>query len=48
LLLHPEQPAQVRHQVELIDQYGQRGADHVILVFSSPPSWDVLAPLAGS
>ena len=48
LLLHPEQPAQLRRQVGLVGQYEQRGADHVILGFSTPPAGDVLASLAPS
>jgi alkanesulfonate monooxygenase SsuD/methylene tetrahydromethanopterin reductase-like flavin-dependent oxidoreductase (luciferase family) len=46
LLLHPGQLAQMDRQVRLIDQYGERGADHVIFIFSSPPSEDVLASAA--
>jgi F420-dependent oxidoreductase-like protein len=43
LLLHPGQPEQVERQLRLVDQYGERGADHLIFVFSSPPSQDLLA-----
>jgi alkanesulfonate monooxygenase SsuD/methylene tetrahydromethanopterin reductase-like flavin-dependent oxidoreductase (luciferase family) len=46
LLLHPDQPDQVRRQLGLVDQYDQGGADHVILGFSSPPPQRLLASLA--
>jgi F420-dependent oxidoreductase-like protein len=46
LLLHPGQPEQMERQVQLINQYKERGADHVIFIFSSPPPGDLLASLA--
>lgn len=48
LLLHPAQHDQIERQLRLIDQYEQRGADHVVLIFSSPPSGDLLASVAPS
>jgi hypothetical protein len=36
----------VQRQLRLIDQYEKLDADHVILVFSSPPSGDLLASVA--
>jgi F420-dependent oxidoreductase-like protein len=48
LLLHPGQPEQMERQVRLVDQYDQRGANHVIFIFSSPPPEDLLAWVAPS
>ena len=46
LLLHPDQPEQMERQVQLINQYEERGAGHVIFIFSSPPPGDLLGSLA--
>lgn len=46
VFLMSEDEDQVRGQVESLDAYAERGVDHVILAFVTPPSEKLLASLA--
>jgi F420-dependent oxidoreductase-like protein len=46
LFLQPEDQAQVTAQLGRLDDYEQRGADHVVLAFVAPPSRQLLEELA--
>lgn len=48
LFLQPEDPDQVKAQLGRLDEYEQRGADHVVLTFVAPPSRQLLEELAPS
>jgi F420-dependent oxidoreductase-like protein len=46
LFLQPEDEDQVRAQIATLDDYAERGLDHVVLAFVTPPSEKLLVSLA--
>jgi F420-dependent oxidoreductase-like protein len=46
LFLQPEDDAQLKGQLSALEEYERRGLDHVVLVFVTPPSRDLLESLA--
>jgi alkanesulfonate monooxygenase SsuD/methylene tetrahydromethanopterin reductase-like flavin-dependent oxidoreductase (luciferase family) len=46
LFIQPEDDAQLRGQLSALEEYERRGVDHVVLVFTSPPSPQLLASVA--
>jgi F420-dependent oxidoreductase-like protein len=46
LFIYPENPQMAKLQLDSLDEYEKRGADHVVLSFYSPPSRQLLEELA--